>query len=92
MLTRRLPIVIAALNAALMLDTGRAVAVIFTPIDDPLAGQQGTEARGISGSIVVGIYTDPSDNSHGFIYSGSTYTTFEPIPANTVSPNGHRRE
>jgi hypothetical protein len=57
----------------------------FSVIDEPnastaitdLAGVDGTEALGISGSSIVGYYVDSGGNDHGFLLSGTTYTTVD---------------
>ena len=64
----------------------------YTTLDDPLAGNggyvsgfgfQGTYPRGISGNNIVGYYMDSSNNFHGFLYNGSTYTTLnDPLARN----------
>ena len=59
--------------------------VSYTDLTDPFSsgtnGSAGTRAFGISGSNVVGDYTDISGNYHGFLYNGSTYVTLD-------DPNG----
>jgi len=44
-----------------------------TALDYP--GAIGTSAHGISGSSIVGTYTDSSLNYHGFLYNGTSWTT-----------------
>jgi len=42
----------------------------FTTLDDPAAGtknNQGTSANSIAGGAIIGGYTDPADNTHGFV-------------------------
>ena len=48
----------------------------YTTVTDPL-GSNGTFAYGVSGSNVVGYYTDSAGYDHGFLYNGSTYTTID---------------
>jgi len=48
----------------------------FTTLSDPL-GTEGTYATGISGTDIVGYYVDSSGNDHGFLCSGTTYTTLD---------------
>jgi hypothetical protein len=45
-------------------------------INDP-QGVKGTVATGISGNDIVGYYLDASFHAHGFVYDGTTYTTFD---------------
>ena len=46
----------------------------YTTLDDPL-GTLGTFAQGINTSgQIAGYYLDSSNSSHGFLYSGGTYT------------------
>src|SRR5262245_46746414 len=40
----------------------------YTEINDPLAGNGGTNALGISGNNIVGTYTDSSNIAHGYFY------------------------
>jgi len=56
----------------------------YTTLDDPLAPINnphttgGTLALGINDKgQIVGYYKDSSGTSHGFLYSGGTYTTFD---------------
>lgn len=52
------------------------VSGVFTTLDDPLAGSQGTVASGINDAgTVVGFYMDGSGFQHGFLESGSVFTT-----------------
>jgi probable HAF family extracellular repeat protein len=61
----------------------------FTTLDDPLAAASafaGTLAYGINASgQVVGYYTNTTGGgTHGFLYSGGTYTNFDdPDAGNT---------
>jgi probable HAF family extracellular repeat protein len=49
----------------------------YTTLDDPL-GPLGTSAQGINTSgQIAGYYLDSSNSSHGFLYSGGTYTTLD---------------
>jgi len=55
---------------------------IFIALDDPLGGTQssgqGTRAQGINDQgQIVGFYVDSSGATHGFLYSGGTYTTLD---------------
>jgi hypothetical protein len=49
-----------------------------TTLSDPGAFSA-TEAKGISGGNIVGIYSDADGNTHGFLYNGTTgnYTTLD---------------
>jgi uncharacterized membrane protein len=50
---------------------------IFSTIDDPLAPSI-TEAHGINDSgLVAGSFFDASNHQHGFLLSGSTFTTID---------------
>src|SRR5262249_47667050 len=50
----------------------------YTPLDDPLASFMGTVATGINhAGQIVGYYYDSSTKAHGFLKSGSTYTTLD---------------
>ena len=60
----------------------------FTFLNDPLAGTgsgQGTRAAGIYGSTIVGQYTDSNNETHGFIYNGTSYTTLDDPLADGVT-------
>jgi hypothetical protein len=60
----------------------------FTFLNDPLAGTgtgQGTRAAGIYGSTIVGQYTDSNNQTHGFIYNGSSFTTLDDPLASGVT-------
>lgn len=58
----------------------------FTTLDVPGAVQ--TFAFGISGSNVVGQYIDSSNQEHGFLFNGSTYSTLDdPLGAQGTSAN-----
>jgi len=48
----------------------------FIPALDPsaVAGDKGTNATGISGNTIVGVYGD-APGMHGFSYNGTSYTT-----------------
>ena len=55
---------------------------IFIALDDPLGGTQssgqGTRAQDINDQgQIVGFYVDSSGATHGFLYSGGTYTTLD---------------
>ena len=78
MTTFRLGLFVVALTSVLMLDNLRASVMVFTPIGDPLAGEQGTQAFGVSGTTVVGNYFDSGNNSHAFMYDGGQYSTLTP--------------
>jgi len=57
----------------------------YTTLDDPL-GPLGTSAQGINTSgQIAGYYLDSSNSSHGFLYSGGTYTTLDDPLANAVA-------
>jgi hypothetical protein len=59
----------------------------YTTLDDPKAvgnytlsglfNSGGTYATGISGTNIVGYYTDTNGVTHGFLFNGSTYTTLD---------------
>jgi probable HAF family extracellular repeat protein len=52
--------------------------VFFTPLRDPFAGNNGTNAKGVNDSgQVVGYYFDASNRAHGFLYSNGNYTTID---------------
>ena len=56
------------------------VANACTKLDDPLAGfasGQGTTAFSISGTNIVGRHQDASNNLHGFLYDGRTWTRLD---------------
>ena len=60
----------------------------YTTLDDPL-GPLGTSAQGINTSgQIAGYYLDSSNSSHGFLYSGGTYTTLDDPLAATVAGGG----
>jgi hypothetical protein len=65
------------LGLALLGAAAMAQAQTYTTLDDHPLGIGQTIARGISGNNIVGYYTDSSDNVHGFLYNGSTYTTLD---------------
>jgi len=49
----------------------------YTTLDDPSATLV-TQPFGINNAgQIVGDYTNPINNSHGFLYSGGTYTTLD---------------
>jgi hypothetical protein len=57
---------------------------VYTTLNAPKAGHayntgQGTDAEGIYGDIIVGDYTDKTNQTHGFIYNDRThaYTTLD---------------
>src|SRR5262245_14279555 len=59
----------------------------YTVLDEPLAGSgfTFTTAYGINSSgQIVGSYRDVSGATHGYLYSGGTYTTLD-VPAATVT-------
>jgi hypothetical protein len=60
------------------------VAITFTTIDHPYAGNQtyaGTQVAAISGSKIVGGYLGPLNViEHGFVYNGSTFTAIDGPP------------
>jgi hypothetical protein len=53
-------------------------------LNDPL-GAAGTSPAGISGTNIVGDYWDSNDNVHGFLHSGTSWTTFD----DPLAPVGH---
>ena len=60
----------------------------YTTFDDPLATGGDTQALGINDAgQIVGFYEDSSLKLHGFLKSGSTYTTLDDPSAtgNTVA-------
>jgi hypothetical protein len=48
----------------------------WTALNDPL-GADGTSPEGISGTNIVGEYWDSNLNVHGFLHSGTNWTTFD---------------
>lgn len=72
-----------AVLAALLMAVGaqHAWAISFTTIDYP--GSINTVAYGIDGTNIVGQYEDISNNAHGFLFDGSTYTALN----NPTAPN-----
>src|SRR5579864_7408962 len=68
--------------------TPASAAYTFTTLDVP-AGTD-TEAAGISGGTIVGIYSANGVN-HGFVYNGGTFTTLDDpsaAPGGTTYPSG----
>jgi probable HAF family extracellular repeat protein len=63
---------------------------VFTTIDDPDAGPQGTSAQGINDNgVIVGFFTDASNKQHGFIDNDGVFTTIDnPLGVNGTSLNG----
>jgi uncharacterized membrane protein len=60
----------------------------FTTLNDPLATDHFTNATGINASgSVVGSY-EASAVVHGFLLSGGTYTTIDPLGATSTSAQG----
>src|SRR3954467_388616 len=58
----------------------------YPALDDPLARIGGTTAYGINAAgQVVGSYQDASGTTHGFLYSGGTYTTLDAPSARTTA-------
>jgi uncharacterized membrane protein len=58
---------------------------IFTAFDDPLATDHFTNATGINASgNIVGFY-EASAVVHGFLLSGGTYTTIDPLGGTSAS-------
>jgi hypothetical protein len=51
--------------------------VSYTTLDYPSANVKGTQVNGISGNIIVGVYSDLASIFHGFIYNGSSYILFD---------------
>jgi hypothetical protein len=69
---------------------GQSGAYTFTPLDDPLAAGGplgGTTAYGISGSTIVGTYTDANLRNHGFVYDGSGFTTLDDPLGASIQPS-----
>ena len=61
----------------------------YTPIDDPSAGPEGTNAWGINDAgQIVGAYFDASGHLHGFLYSGGTFTYFDYPSQSVTVPTG----
>jgi hypothetical protein len=71
---------------------------VYTTLDNPLASAGdgapvgGTFLTGISGSTIIGYYTDASDNAHGFSEAGGVFTPLADnnpghfaFPSNTVT-------
>ena len=52
-------------------------AVMYTTLDDPLAGAGGTTPYAIDGNRIVGSYFDGAGASHAFLYDGRTWTTLD---------------
>jgi hypothetical protein len=52
-----------------------ARAVTFTPLDFP--GSNHTEAWGVSGSNVVGLFEDATGNSYAFLFNGTSYSEIQ---------------
>jgi hypothetical protein len=67
---------LAGLAALLAASVNAQVQYTYATLDDPLA-VGGTFAQGISGTNIVGYYVDSSDNAHGFLYNGSTWTILD---------------
>ena len=59
----------------------------FTTLDVPGATNT-TYAYGICGNNIVGTYWDSTGNPHGFLYTGSTYTTIDD-PLSVGQSNGN---
>jgi probable HAF family extracellular repeat protein len=58
---------------------------VFSTIDNPNAGAQGSDAFGINASgQIVGAYTDASGSDHGYLQSGGQYTTLDDPNASTA--------
>jgi len=62
---------------AFLLGGGRGIfaAGVYTTLDVP--GAESTQAYGIDGSDLVGVFQDTSLNKHGFLYDGTTWTTLD---------------
>ena len=64
---------------------------VWSPLRDPLEGMPsqsvsgGTTPFGISGNNVVGTFDDASNNQHGFLYNGSTWTLLDDPSSNNPS-------
>ena len=57
----------------------------FTTFNDPLATSHFTNATGINASgTIVGFY-EAAGVTHGFLLSGGTYTTIDPLGAMSTS-------
>jgi probable HAF family extracellular repeat protein len=63
---------------------------IWTTLDDPSAGAEGTLAQGINDfGQIVGYYFDSSGVEHGFIYSSGTWITLDdPAAVNGTAAYG----
>src|SRR3954470_13126455 len=53
-----------------------SLAITYTTLDDPL-GTNGTQALGIDGNNIVGLYIIPNTTIHGYRYNGATFTTLD---------------
>jgi hypothetical protein len=62
-----------------------APAQTYTVLNAPL-GVSGTDAWGVSGNNVVGIFYDSANANHGFLYNGSSYTTLDDPLAGGIYP------
>ena len=63
-----------------------ALAITFTVLDYP--GSSHTEAWGISGGNVVGLYKDSQGYAHGFLYDGGTYSEIHVPTSGSVAAYG----
>ena len=76
--------VVSTIVAALVCVGGAApaaAALVFTPLDHPLAGAGGTTPYDIDGDRIVGSYLDAAQQTHGFVYqyqSGNWVTLDHP--------------
>ncbi len=82
----------STVNATAGSSTGNVVLATFSEsaqslIVDPPATQLG-DANAVSGSTVGGDYIDSNNNTHGFVYNGTTYTTIDPPGATTYQGQG----
>jgi hypothetical protein len=65
----------------------QAFAITYQTIDYP--GSSSTRPHAIDGEKIVGEYHVASGSPHGFIYDGTTYTSFDnPLSANGTQPGG----
>ena len=59
----------------------------FSTLDDPV-GKVTSAARSVNAAgQIVGFYLDSTGTSHGFLYSGATYTTLDDPSAKNTYPD-----
>src|SRR6476620_10983330 len=62
-----------------------SLAITYTTLDDPL-GTNGTQALGIDGNKIVGLYITSNSSIHGYLNNGATYTTLDgPLATGAVA-------